>query len=574
MKQSSRLMKKISITLVLAMICIFFAACGHEHTWKEATCTEPKTCTECSETEGEPNGHKWEEATCTEPKICTVCGAKEGAPKGHAWVDATCTKPKTCSLCGVTEGEPLGHDVGVSCTEKTTCNRCGETVNPLGHDWKEATCTEAKNCARCGTIEGTPLGHDGASPVKENEIAAACTAAGSYEEVVYCSRCHEEVSRVKKTVKALGHTTPNGVCERCGKQVIKPVTFTGSGSDVITNVNIPKGVYKVSSTYNGSTNFIAHAYSPEGDRIGMLANELRTSSASRIFSDEIVNGYIEINAKGPWTISFEAIPDGGTSNISGSGNRLSPWFTLKEGSLVVKSTYKGSSNFTAHVYDTSGERVGMVVNEIGMGEYSKLFTSGKEGELYCLEVMSDGDWTIDFGLGDEVTIVGEETPTDAGNSSTDGGNLSSDGGSSSGDSNKWNHSDTRKLNSYSYDASSYAQKAFYYAVHARDDGSLVVINYNHAVQYAGFAKGNLEKIKDLAKGKYNYELTTPNANYSNLQGKIDYAIGLCDEIVDLKITRDNYSEYEKKITDVTQSINTECIGIYNLSTKMLEVYAS
>ena len=28
----------------------------------------------------------------------------------HSWVDATCDTPKTCTLCGATEGEALGHN--------------------------------------------------------------------------------------------------------------------------------------------------------------------------------------------------------------------------------------------------------------------------------------------------------------------------------------------------------------------------------------------------------------------------------------------------------------------------------
>ena len=72
---------------ILALCCtLTLCACGHEHTWVDATCTEPKTCSECGETEGES--------------------------LGHSWVDATCTEPKTCSICGETEGDPLGHKVG------------------------------------------------------------------------------------------------------------------------------------------------------------------------------------------------------------------------------------------------------------------------------------------------------------------------------------------------------------------------------------------------------------------------------------------------------------------------------
>ena len=48
-------------------------------------------------------------ATCTAPATCE-CGATQGEALGHTWVDATCTDPKTCSVCGETEGEALGHE--------------------------------------------------------------------------------------------------------------------------------------------------------------------------------------------------------------------------------------------------------------------------------------------------------------------------------------------------------------------------------------------------------------------------------------------------------------------------------
>ena len=57
-------MKKqlISLLLITAM-ALTLCACGHQHTWVEATCTEPKTCSECGETEGEALGHQFSEAT-------------------------------------------------------------------------------------------------------------------------------------------------------------------------------------------------------------------------------------------------------------------------------------------------------------------------------------------------------------------------------------------------------------------------------------------------------------------------------------------------------------------------------
>ena len=47
--------------------------------------------------------------------------------------------------------------------------------------------------------------HSAGTSVKENEVARTCEEAGSYESVVYCTVCGEEMSRTKETVAARGH---------------------------------------------------------------------------------------------------------------------------------------------------------------------------------------------------------------------------------------------------------------------------------------------------------------------------------------------------------------------------------
>jgi hypothetical protein len=75
--------------------------------------------------------------------------------------------------------------------------------------------------------------HTPGTPVKENRVGASCTAPGSYEEVVYCEVCHEELSRETKTIAQLPHnlkkvekvpattestgTKEHWVCNVCGK---------------------------------------------------------------------------------------------------------------------------------------------------------------------------------------------------------------------------------------------------------------------------------------------------------------------------------------------------------------------
>lgn len=140
---------KLISTIITALIisgCFTGCACKHEK-WIDATCTTPKTCEECSATEGEPLGHKWKEATCESPKICEICNATEGEPsKEHTWIDATCTEAKTCSVCGETEGTSLGHDWSdADCQTAATCKRCGETLNTLG-----SHTTDKGKCSVCG----------------------------------------------------------------------------------------------------------------------------------------------------------------------------------------------------------------------------------------------------------------------------------------------------------------------------------------------------------------------------------------------------------------------------------------
>jgi len=80
------------------------------HTWEDATCTAPKTCSVCKATEGEALPHTWEEATCKAPKTCSVCKKTEGGIGDHKWEEATTQAPKTCSVCKQTSGSKLDTD--------------------------------------------------------------------------------------------------------------------------------------------------------------------------------------------------------------------------------------------------------------------------------------------------------------------------------------------------------------------------------------------------------------------------------------------------------------------------------
>ncbi len=120
----------------------------HVHDYGEGEITTAPSCTttgvktytcSCGDsyTEEILGGHTWDNASCTEPKTCSVCGVTEGAAAGHTWVDANCDTAKTCSVCGATEGEALGHSYADG-----KCSVCGtidlsETVTIyFENNWK------------------------------------------------------------------------------------------------------------------------------------------------------------------------------------------------------------------------------------------------------------------------------------------------------------------------------------------------------------------------------------------------------------------------------------------------------
>ena len=70
-----------------------------------------------------------QEATCvddgTKMLTCAICNNSytQIIKASHTWKNATCTTPKTCSKCNETSGSALGHT-----TSGTKCSRCGKNT--------------------------------------------------------------------------------------------------------------------------------------------------------------------------------------------------------------------------------------------------------------------------------------------------------------------------------------------------------------------------------------------------------------------------------------------------------------
>ena len=220
----------------------------HEYLKSEATCTTAavyyKSC-KCGEkgtetfTRGDALGHNFTVIQHDESqhwKQCSRCGTTSER-NSHFGGVATCTEQPVCSECGQKYGIALGHDY-------------------VHHDAKAATCTEKgwetyDTCSRCDytTYKETPAaGHTAGAAVRENEVAAICTSAGSYDEVIYCTVCKAEISRESKSTPATGHSFGAWT-------VVKEATCTAEGCEervcIVCSAKEDKDIGKLSHTKSG-----------------------------------------------------------------------------------------------------------------------------------------------------------------------------------------------------------------------------------------------------------------------------------------------------------------------------------
>lgn len=238
-------------SLLLLVLCVLATVgCAHKHEWQEASCETPFHCTSCGEASGEPLGHTWVdgalctddtvcstcgkvkentedrhtwvERNCENPKTCTTCGATEGEPQGHFWRSATCELPQTCDRCGLTKGDARGHKpTKATCSKASVCTICGETIAAApGHQWAGATCTQGARCTVCGGL-GNKLAHTYEGKVVCGE-PRLCTVCGQPEPV----QAHSFGA--------------NGRCTKCNKAI----TVEDLSKLVQFRVDVVKGVWK------------------------------------------------------------------------------------------------------------------------------------------------------------------------------------------------------------------------------------------------------------------------------------------------------------------------------------------
>lgn len=215
------------------------------HNWKSTPEVDKKaTCEE----DGSMSIHC---TRCTDTKEVTVIAKRE-----HALVDDSVAVEAGCITTGL-------MNVKCSNVETETHEACAYTttseIDAIGHsfynkvDPSASTCKlpgnsgykQCRNCnlyfadnaaayAKNGVSDASGfalelLPHTPADAVEENRVEAKCEVAGSYDSVVYCSACDDEISRETIAIDALKHKWNSGKVTTeptCTEKGIK--TFTCS----------------------------------------------------------------------------------------------------------------------------------------------------------------------------------------------------------------------------------------------------------------------------------------------------------------------------------------------------------
>lgn len=152
----------------------------------------------------------------------TIVKGEAPAECDHAFVFVP-EQPATCGASGL--------------KEHYRCSECGRLFVKTGESYTE---TSSEELAVPATNN-----HTAGAAVREVEVAATCKSEGSYDEVVYCSTCGKELSRVKKAITKTAHkevvipavaatcteagSTEGRKCTECGTVTVQPAAVPAKG---------------------------------------------------------------------------------------------------------------------------------------------------------------------------------------------------------------------------------------------------------------------------------------------------------------------------------------------------------
>ena len=315
---------------------------------------------------------------------------------GHAWgewiIDTAATE----------EADGLKHHV---------CGTCGEVEEVVipsiahVHSYNAVvtapTCTEqgyTTHTCRCGEDSYVDsyvpaLGHTEGTPVVENKVDSTCTVAGSYESVVYCSVCDEELSRTAVPVDALGHTDGDAVVEN---KVDPDCTNAGSYESVVYCTVCGTEVSRETITVDATGHdYEASVTAPTCTAAGYTTYTCSNCDDTYTADEVPATGHNDENADYKCdTCSTVLLPEADSV------------LTFAEATALAKAL--GANNYTKDKYYLTG-----TIKSVANDQYGNVYIKNADGEEYYIYGLYSADGKTQYNalsykpvVGDEITVYG------------------------------------------------------------------------------------------------------------------------------------------------------------------------
>lgn len=185
---------------------------------------------------------KWDEANTLFEKIA---GYKDSNDLIHLHTyEEIASQEATCEAAGYKEFR---------------CSGCGQTsrsdYDAIGHSYSDASCTTPKTCKTCGKTSGD----------------------------------------------ALGHITGSTKCSRCGTMVFETISYSGNGSTVKSNINLPNGKFKITCTMTSGNSNMTMYFNYGSSWEDLVFNDYVAGTTEvTVISGPVSSGTLVINANNQW----------------------------------------------------------------------------------------------------------------------------------------------------------------------------------------------------------------------------------------------------------------------------------
>ena len=231
-------------------------------------------------------------------------------------------------------------------------------------------------------------------------IVAAVIFAGCVEEETPVPTPSPTATPLPKTTPTpeVPTATPTPEPTATPEPTPEPIALSGTGQEATSKFSLEKGLSIFRMTHDGDSNFGVWLLDDEGDKVELLVNEIGEFDGSKAVGIKKQGDYIlDISADGRWTITIEqprlstapSVP----KTLKGKGQQASEVFYLDKGLARFEMTHDGDSNFAVWLLDDEGDKVELLVNEIGEFDGSKAISISKGG-IYLLSISADGNWEI------------------------------------------------------------------------------------------------------------------------------------------------------------------------------------